>query len=505
MNEKKSFNKKFFLFIILLIILCTIGTTQKEFPNDTLFNISIGKYIINNGIDMKEHFSWINGLSYTYSHWAFDIIVYKLFSIFNNLGLYIFLIIFTIITNIFLFVLLYKRSNNMFISGFVTIVSIFLLKEYFTVRSQIISFLCFIIEIYCIEKYIDTSKIKYGIIIVFLGIIVANFHAAAWPFILILFMPYFASSIISSFSNTKETYKIIRRENYNTKKLFILFLIVLLTGFLTPIHGVPYTYTLKSMLGPNNFAINEGKSLDYIMEMKPLVSLSSLPYIVFMIMFVSFLLFVPTKIKLEHGFLMLGLLLMALISNRYVALLILLGNFVLADLFAQTINKYFSSNEIEAIKTSKISLFATLLLLSCLFFAISFQIDNLSKDYLPEDLYPIGAVNYIKNNLDYKNIKIYNDYNEGSYLMFNNIPVFIDSRLDVYCSEFNNTDIFRDYTYILYNSKNYEKIFTKYNFTHILLNKKQYINEYLVNDSNYNILYKDKNFVLYERNILKNT
>ena len=88
-----------------------------------------------------------------------------------------------------------------------------------------------------------------------------------------------------------------------------------------------------------------------------------------------------------------------------------------------------------------------------MFFAISFQIDNLSKDYLPEDLYPIGAVNYIKNNLDYKNIKIYNDYNEGSYLMFNNIPVFIDSRLDVYCSEFNNTDIFRDYTYILYNSK----------------------------------------------------
>ena len=125
MNEEKNIRLKINILFTLIIAIITISIVPKAFQNDTFFNISIGKYILENGIDMQEHFSWISGLKYTYSHWAFDIIVYKLFSIFNNLGLYIFLIIFTIITNIFLFVLLYKRSNNMFISGFVTMIKIY--------------------------------------------------------------------------------------------------------------------------------------------------------------------------------------------------------------------------------------------------------------------------------------------------------------------------------------------------------------------------------------------
>ena len=67
---------------------------------------------------------------------------------------------------------------------------------------------------------------------------------------------------------------------------------------------------------------------------------------------------------------------------------------------------------------------------------------------------------YIKNNLEYEKIRIFNSYNNGSYLMLNNIPVFIDSRLDVYCSEFNDPDIFYDFIQASTGNINYNEIIT---------------------------------------------
>ena len=142
----------------------------------------------------------------------------------------------------------------------------------------------FFIEVYCIEKYIETSKVKYAITIIIISIIVANFHAATWPLLLVLFLPYFAAALLSFFSSKKiflisanlslrkankykdidqkkyEKYKkdfldytrfanedrkeykrIIIKESYNMKNVIFLFIIVCFTGFVTPIHGVPYT------------------------------------------------------------------------------------------------------------------------------------------------------------------------------------------------------------------------------------------------------------------------
>ena len=119
--------------------------------------------------------------------------------------------------------------------------------------------------------------------------------------------------------------------------------------------------------------------------------------------------------------------------------------------------------------------------------------------YVNQKEYPVYAVEYIKNNLDYKNIRIYNSYNIGSYLMLNDIPVFIDSRLDVYCREFNNTDIFYDFVQVSYGYKNYEEVFEKYDFSHILFKKDDIPNHYISKDPNYKQLHEDKYYVLYEK------
>lgn len=540
--EKKS--KKIMIIGAIIITIFSIGIVLKTFQNDTFFYISIGKYILENGIDMQEHFSWVNGLTYTYSHWIFDIIMYLIYQLGGFTGIYISVIILTIVINITLFVLISKRTKKPLVALLITLVSTYFIRSCFTARSQVVSFLCFIIEIYCIEQFIETNKKKYAIGIIIVSIAVANFHAATWPLVLVLFLPYIGAAFLNAISYKNiytvcakiserkmkktpkdspkfEIYKkdfedytemanidrtplyskLVRREHYNSKNLIILMIIVLLTGFLTPIHGVPYTYIVKSMFGPSNFEHN--LSIDYIQEMQPVIIISSIGLIVFMILFIGFLIFLPTKLKTEHGFLVLGLFFMAITSGRYVYLLVLLGSYVLADLLTQGVNLFVPNemNKLEEIFAKPICSII-LIIFTCIVSAPRF-IDNLNSDFVDETLYPVGAVEYIKENIDYKNMKIYNSYNNGSYLMLNDIPVFIDSRLDVYCKEFNNTDVFYDYIQVSNGSSNYEDVFSKYNFTHILLYNDEIASQYIKNDPNYKKLYSDEYFTLYERNVVK--
>ena len=535
----KKHQKTIFILSIILIIL-SIGFVPKAFQNDTFFNISIGKYILNNGIDMKEHFSWIQGLDYTYSHWAFDILMYFLYFIGNFKAIYFFTILFTIIISLTMFILLTKTNKSPIVSFIITLLSIYLLKDNFVARSQIISFLCFFIEIYCIESLIKYNKNKYAIFIIILSIIIANFHAATWPLTLILFMPYLTSSFIKALSfnnlytkrikilenklkiskkpdqikekldyyknfinnskNTKPVFeKIIIQKNYNEKKLIIVMILVAFTGLLTPTKFTPYTYIINSMFGNSNF--ENHKSIDFISEMQPGIPASNLAFFAFPLLFLLLIAFLPNKIKLEHCFLLMGLYIMSVESIRYVCLLVLLGSYVLCDILVQSSNTLIFDDltNLEKLLNNKKIIFPMIFL--SILSTTSNLTSNLNVNYVDQKLYPVLATNYIKENLDYQKIRIYNSYNFGSYLMLYNIPVFIDSRLDVYCSEFNNTDIFKDYIYARNGYEHYENIFSKYNFTHILLYNDETLNIYISKDNNYSLIYSDDNFSLYQRNL----
>lgn len=535
----KKLSPKIFIFFSIIIAIFVIGIVPKEFQNDTFFNISIGKYILENGIDMQEHWAFTPNLSYTFSHWAFDVAIYLVYNAFNFTGIYIFTIIVSILTYIALFYCLSKRSGKPVISLLLILFFSYFIRDCLAARSQIISFICFIIEIYCIEQFIDTNKKKYGIILLFLSVIIANFHAATWPLFLVLFMPYLAAAFFNYFnskflyrklikrdknklknlSNNSPKYayykedldiytrllknaeskinpKIVSNKSYRATSLIILMIIIAFSGLVTPIHDTPYSYILDSMFGYSNFG-NE-KSIAYVEEMKPIVLSRHIELACFILFFIVLLAIPITKIKLEHIFLLSGLLIMTISSVRYLYLFIMLGTYVLCDLLSQCSDKYLQREMpfLEKIIVHPISI------LICVVIVSTFTIQNLKKyknvEFIEKYLYPIEAVNYIKENLDYKNMRIFNSYNFGSYLMFNDIPVFIDSRLDVYCSEFNDTDIFFDYVKVFSGDIHYNDIFKKYNFTHILLYNSETINTYIKNDSNYNLIYVDEYFSLYE-------
>ncbi len=131
--------------------------------------------------------------------------------------------------------------------------------------------------------------------------------------------------------------------------------------------------------------------------------------------------------------------------------------------------------------------------------------DIKDDEYIKVKDYPVNASNYIleeaeNGNLNLETMKLYNDYNYGSYLLYRGIPVFIDSRADLYSPEFNEgINIFSDYMNISNISSYYETKFEEYEITHVMMYKNSKLNMIISRDVNYKKLYGDDYFVLYER------
>ena len=496
MNKDK---KKFKFWFIIWVIIFAIGLVNKEFQNDTFYTIKIGKLILNNGIDMLDHFSFHVGLAYTYPHWLYDVFIYLIFNIFGYTGLYISSIIFLIIILLLVLKTCIKITNNYVISAFSTFICALALSGFITARAQTISFILFVLEIYFIECFLKNGKKRNLIGLLLISLIICNIHVAVWPFYFIIYLPYLAEYIIALITSKiklKKEYKFIKylknkfiiEKNNNIKYLFLIMIGSLITGLITPIGDTPYTYLIKTMMGNSQSYIQEHQMISWINSPFTII-------ITFETIFLAFF----AKAKLRDVFMVCGLALMSVVSIRHISLLALIGSICFArtfTLFFEYFNfeidnkmiKFFSKRIVYIISFIIVIIFSTIML--------NIQ---LKKDFIDKEMYPVKAVKYIKENIDIKNMKVFNDYNFGSYLLLNDIPVFIDSRADLYTKQFSgfDYDIFDDYEFI---GNNYQERFNFYGITHVLIYKEDNpFYNIIKHDKNYKVLYEDKYFVFFQK------
>lgn len=132
-------------------------------------------------------------------------------------------------------------------------------------------------------------------------------------------------------------------------------------------------------------------------------------------------------------------------------------------------------------------------------------VEKLDDSYVNRKSYPEDACNFIlqeakAGNINLERMRIFNDYNYGSYLTLKGIPVFIDSRADLYSPEFNEgCNVFKDYMNINSLSVFYEDKFEEYGITHVMTYKNSKLNMFLERDVNYKEIYSDNYFIIYER------
>ena len=548
---KKSINFKFNLLAIICISIFVIGIVEKTLQNDTYYTITLGKYILNNGIDMMEHFSWHQGLIYTYPHWLYDVLLYIVFNAFGFFGIYVSSVVLGIILGVSVYIVLSKISKNNLISFFITLLIMFLGRHYITARAQLVTFILFVWTMYFIEMFLNTKKKRYAIGLILIPIAIANIHAAVFPFYFILFLPYIGEYIIAllkenidlptllflksdkieikKLSNKKELtekeikkleqltkrvevnekrietkrelakakegkeYKIVINKKDNVKWLIIIMIICIFTGLITPIGDTPYTYLIHTM---------QGNTTENISEHLPMVLAQDMPAIVIISVYLIMLAFTKTKVRLSDLFLNIGLIVLALMSRRQLSMLCFIGVIALNNIISDFIKLYSTEKQIEQVKKAMVTWKGQIIAYILVILVTGVMLfDSRDNKIVNDALYPVKACDYILENLDVNNIKIFNDYNYGSYLMYRKIPVFIDSRADVYDPKFNGLkdDIFQDYIKTSGLNKYYEDTFEHYGITHVISYANSKLALYLSHDYDYKELYKDKNFVIYER------
>lgn len=482
------------IILIVLIILFTISNVEKRFQNDTFFDIPIGKYILENGIDMMDHFTWHTNLTYTYSHWLFGIVEAVLYDTFGFAGVYAMVLVIAAITGIVIFAILNKMGNNRILAFLITIMTIYIGAHGFAARAQIITFLLFIIEFYCIEKLVKTDKTMYMIILIIIPIIVANIHASVWIISFIFYLPYLAEFVIWIVLNKLKIInpngKIII-EKRNIKKLLITMFIATLTGWVTPLGDVPYIFMYNNITG---------LSTEYIQELQPLQLINNQGIFLILSIYIGILTFTKTKVKITDAIYMLGFSIMTFAVIRSCFYLIFIGAFLIARLITDCLKEY-NINLFEKIEENLLEKPRNLAFCTLCVFAISICgiFKQIPKEFVDVAVYPVQATEYILENLDIENMRIYNGFNYGSYLELKGIPAFMDSRSEMYCEEFNDTTILQDVIALENGVVTYNEIFKKYDITHVLIPNYYRINPYIADDEEYHIIYQDDAFTLYEK------
>ncbi len=561
-KNKKILNIAFNILAIFCIALFCIALTPKTFQNDTFYTIKVGQGIREHGIDGQDHYSFID-LPYTYPHWLYDVIMSLIYDFMGGFtGLYISTMVLSVALGITLYFTLKKISKNNLVSFGIALGQMYLMKDYVAARAQLVTFVLFVLTILFIEKFLETGKKRYVVGLIIIPTLIANLHSAVFPFYFVLFLPYIGEYIIKlildahiehnaykwileyRIKRTNEKLKkveknevdkyqakvakltnelnhinekfekyLIKYEERNkrpfklkiekidrVKWLILIMFISIFTGLLTPIGDMPYTYTARIMQGNTTSSINEHL---------PLTLIDNKPILLCLTVTIALLIFTDSKIRLRDLFFLAGLTLLSLMSRRQVSMLVLFGGMVLARILTELFEKKDKKGTISVMKfmTTTIGEILTIIFV----FSISYYvyIPNKNAEYISQSSYPVEAVEWIKQNLDYKNIRMFNEYNYGSYLLFNDIPVFIDSRCDLYTPEFNGEkgedgkykgqDIFSDCINITGIATYYDTKFDEYNITHVMTKTNSKLKMLISRDDGYKEIYKDDNFIIYER------
>ena len=532
--------------IVLIAIFC-VAMTPVTLQNDTFYTIKIGEQITETGVDMQDHFSWHEGLAYTYPHWLYDLITYYIYTGFGMTGIYVTTCILTVILGISLYIVNTKIAKNQLVSFILTAIVIYMIRGYIAARAQLVTFILFVWIIYCIEMFLKNRKMRYAVGLVLIATLIANLHCAVWPFIFVLFLPYIAEYILALIAEVtiyrklnikilkfrirlltksgkdvdkklaleeklkeivaknekikikreeelKNPYKIKFTKNPNVKWLILVMIICAFTGLLTPLGNTPYTYLVKTMEGNTTQNINEHLPMTIIDETEALSAI---------VVVLAILTFTKTKIKLSDLFMIGGLCLLMLASRRQMTMFCLIGVLVVNKMICGLFELY-TKNGLERL-TQMIASKVGYILMMVIMLALSYHFyePKQNDEYIDESSYPVQACDYILENIDLGQAKFYNEYNYGSYMIYRGIPVFIDSRADLYAPEFSGKeeDIFMDFINTSSIGEFYEDTFEKYEITHVITYKNSKMNMIIkeTKDPNYKELYEDDYFTIYER------
>ncbi len=451
-------HKLLFSFFFFLLSFCLFLMFFLRVDIDYFWHFKAGEYMVENTtILVKDIFSWSMYQAPWMSHeWLFDIFIYGLSLVFGKYHLFIY--VFGICLSLLLFLFFIQKKaflkNIVFSLFWVSFFSLIFVG--LSGRPQLISFLLLSITVWILFYYFYHPNSKRIYFLPIISIIWSNVHGGSSNLCYLLcFLTMFCGLFQFSFKKL-ESNRITKRQLFT---LFIIGIICLLCVMINP-HGfkmITYPY------------INMGDSLmlSTIAEWQPsnLNTMSHYVYFIFMLFVLFVFLFSSKKIRFIDFIFYLVFLYLGLKSIRF-------------WFFSYIVCSFFIFYYIPERKLDKGT---PLLLIVFSFLLLGIFISNFSySKVISYQSLSDEAISVLK---EEKPKKLFNYYDYGAYLIYQDIPVFVDGRADLYSGE-----VYQDYQTLSRMNTSFPSIIQKYQFDYYIIPKDCGLASYL----------KEKCFIIYQ-------
>ena len=462
-------NKKaFYIFFIILCEIIFLGVSIPIYPDDYWWHVKIGEWITNNfSLNIPQNLSWLSSeieLNWINHSWLCEILLFGLKTIFNDYSTIIYMMVFNLISyGVIYFTIKDKLKENQTFFTLFTFFYFVVFQFLLAPRPYILGFLFLLLLIYNLENIKNNNK--YNICLLAITFILwTNCHGGS-IILAILFSGYY---LVFSLINIETKYITIKKqENEQIKKYFITTICSIICSFINP-------YTYKTIF----YILKGDVTTNYIPEWKSIFEFNQPFYYIIVFGTLILALIKLKKNDISNTLIICGLCILSCLHMRYVEYLIILFPIYLIHCYKFEIKKIF---------IKKIGIFITFLSA-----VIGIMLLSENKDILIRPV-PTEILEEIKDSE-----KIFNDYDFGGYLIYNEIPVFWDSRADLYVDSGILMQSF------MFEENDLEKeemnaFLEKYQFEYIVIKKDRGLNKFLETIDSYKKTIEKENTVLYER------
>ncbi len=462
----KKYRKELFIVLIIFATTSLLMLTAR-FGNDFFWHLKSGEYMIRNHLILRtDVFSWYLKSFHPLwiSHeWLFEVLLYQS-SLFlgDATGVVWIFLSFLLLFFILFFTNRKKMLQNIYYTFFWFLASIiFVLNT--TPRPFLVSNIFLAITFYLLYDLKENENSKKIYILPLFAILWANIHGGSSNLSYILiFVFYFCSH----FEFNKG--KVIAKEGTKLQKrkyLFAFFLTIFAICInphtwrmlLYPYQNMHDIYMISTISEWRSLSLNDTSSLVYLF----LLVISFIP-----------LLFSSKKIDLTDFILICMFVFLGFKSVRFCPLSYIAFTYIVFN--------YVGKKNFSSVFSTAMAVFSCILILISIG---SFQLPKKEK----------VDSQFIQILKEEKPKRLYNSYDYGGYLIYFDIPVFIDGRADLY-SQYN----YQDYYNLSYLNGNYLSILNKYKFDYFLVEKGYPITYYLKNNDHYEVLLERGKTILFK-------
>lgn len=471
MQKKIDITKNLYFYIAaflgIMIIFCAVNLNPN---NDMWWMISTGRYIVENRkIPTINPFTIHDGYKIIVQQWLTAVFNYEVYIHFGNIGFIVTAILMSLFS-LFLchrYVSLFTSDVNIKILLFS--VAAFAFSTFAATRPTIFTIPVVLLELTNLEKWNGAKKkIRYLLPLIFLSVFEINIHAALWPLLLILTLPYIAPGYALNFKH-------FVTELINRKWLIVADILMFLSGFLNPNGVNAMLYLVKSY--------KKTALMNSILELqKPaILGVWGILLIIQIVFLVLYLREYGVNSDFSKVFLAAGTIFMSCTALRNVWMAAISCLPLFASMLPGMI-RFRKEHIYELWKTIIINV----VLLGCIAVILPEVAGQIKNKEIPAK----DAAEYLASVTDPDNERVYTSFDNGGMFEWYGFKVYTDARPELFTEEINKKENIDSEIYnVEYGVVNYRDFIDKYDFTYIVVNDDTPFAYYLENDTKWTDVY----------------